>query len=174
MISSYLKNNVLTGLKTPPRDAFMFSLLLTIAYGVIALITGFASNLFEVGLVESKFVFLLPFLLFVFPSLFEEAFFRGVLIPHNTKEKGYKNIVFYTLLSTLIFVLWHPLGALTINPAAREIFLNPSFLFIVFCLGLVCSLSYIYSKSLWWPIAIHWLTVLLWVLFLGGHNLVLE
>jgi predicted Abi (CAAX) family protease len=171
---SYIKKNLLAGLKTLPRDAFLFSILLTIGYGVIALITGFASNLFEVGLVESKFVFFLPFSLFVFPSLLEEAFFRGLLIPNNTKQKGYRYIAFYALLSTVIFLLWHPLGALTINPAAREIFLNPSFLFIVFCLGLVCSLSYIYSKSLWWPIIIHWLTVLLWVLFLGGHNLVLE
>jgi predicted Abi (CAAX) family protease len=118
-------------------------------------------------------VFLLPLWLLIFPSILEEAFFRGVLIPNNTKEKGFGHVVFYTLLSTSVFILWHPLGALTINPVAREIFLNPSFLFIVFCLGLICSLSYIYSKSLWWPIAIHWLTVLLWVLFLGGHNLVL-
>lgn len=172
-MTEYLKNNLLTGLKTPPRDGFMLSLMLTIAYSVIALFTGFAANLFEVGLVESKFLFLLPLSLLIFPSLLEEAFFRGVLIPNNTKEKGYGYIVFYTLLSTAVFILWHPLGALTINPVARGIFLNPSFLFIVFCLGLVCSLSYIYSRSLWWPIAIHWLTVLLWVLLLGGHNLVL-
>lgn len=172
-MTAYLKNNLLAGLKTPPRDGFMLSLMLTIGYSVIGLVTGFASNLFEVGLVESKFLLFLPLSLLIFPSLLEEAFFRGVLIPNNTKEKGYQLVVFYTLLSTLVFLLWHPLGALTINPVAREIFLNPSFLFIVFCLGLVCSLSYIYSRSLWWPIAIHWLTVLAWVLFLGGHNLVL-
>jgi predicted Abi (CAAX) family protease len=172
-MTAYLKNNLLAGLKKPSRDGFMLSLLLTIGYSFIALVTGFTANLFKVGLVESKFLFLLPLSLLIFPSLLEEAFFRGVLIPNNTKEKGYGSIVFYTLLSTFVFLLWHPLGALTINPVAREIFLNPSFLFIVFCLGLVCSLSYIYSRSLWWPIAIHWLTVLLWVLFLGGHNLVL-
>ncbi len=152
----------------------MLSFMLTIGYGVIALLMGFAANLFEVGLVKSEFIFLLPLSLLIFPSLLEEAFFRGVLIPNNTKNKGYRYVVFYTALSTLIFLLWHPLVALTINPAAREIFLNPSFLLIVFCLGLVCSLSYIYSRSLWWPIVIHWLTVLLWVLFLGGHNLVLK
>jgi hypothetical protein len=52
-MGSYLKDNLLVGLQTLPREAFMLSFMLTIAYGVIALITGFAANLFEVGLVES-------------------------------------------------------------------------------------------------------------------------
>jgi predicted Abi (CAAX) family protease len=71
-------------------------------------------------------------------------------------------------------VAWHPLNALTINTGAQEVFLNPSFLVVVFCLGLACSLSYIYSKSLWAPVVIHWLTVFIWVFFLGGRNLMLK
>ncbi|MCI5125432.1 MAG: CPBP family intramembrane metalloprotease, partial [Candidatus Electrothrix sp. AR5] len=48
------------------------------------------------------------------------------------------------------------------------------FLVIVFCLGIVCSLAYILSRSLWVPIIIHWLTVVIWVLFLGGRNLLVK
>lgn len=171
---AYLAANLWLGLKMPPRHAFLLSCALTVGYSIIALVTGFASGLFQVGLVETQLMVLLPVALLVFPSLLEEAFFRGVLIPNATRKKGYRHVVFYTCLSTLVFVLWHPLGALTVNRSAQAIFLNPSFLFIVFCLGVVCSLSYIYSRSLWWPVAIHWLTVLVWVFFLGGHNLVLE
>jgi len=83
-------------------------------------------------------------------------------------------VLLFTLLSATLFTLWHPLNALTINPGAEALFCNPGFLLIVFCLGGVCSLSYIASRSLWVPIIIHWLTVVVWVLFLGGRNLLLQ
>ena len=97
-----------------------------------------------------------------------------MLIPNDMCERGMKHIVFMVLLSALVFVAWHPLNAMTINPGAREIFLNPYFLFIAFLLGITCSISYIYSRSLWAPVFIHWFTVLIWILFLGGRNLIIE
>jgi predicted Abi (CAAX) family protease len=106
---------------------------------------------------------LLPIILFIFPSFLEESFFRGILIPINTEEKGKKKIIFYISLSTLSFVLWHPLNALTINPAAKIFFLDPYFLLITCLLGITCSFSYIYSRSLWLPVLIHWTTVVVWV-----------
>lgn len=126
---------------------------------------------FELGIIRSNLVYVLPFSLFIFPSLLEEAFFRGVLIPNNAKEKGKQFIAFITLVSVFLFVLWHPLNTLTVNLGAREIFLNTSFLFILFCLGLVCSLSYIYSKSLWVPVIIHWFTVFFGYFSLEGEIL---
>ncbi|MCW5214835.1 CPBP family intramembrane metalloprotease, partial [Desulfobulbus sp. US5] len=83
-------------------------------------------------------------------------------------------ILFSTLLSAILFTLWHPLNALTVNPGAQALFCDPYFLVIVFCLGIVCSLTYILSRSLWVPIIIHWLTVVVWVIFLGGRNLLLK
>jgi predicted Abi (CAAX) family protease len=171
---AYLKNNLLAGLKTPPFGALKISLGLTLGYVIVAILVGFHSRLFELGITRSNLIYVLPFSLFVFPSFLEEAFFRGILIPNNAKDKGKQSIIFITLVSAVLFVLWHPLNALTVNPGAREIFLNPNFLFIVFCLGLVCSLSYIYSRSLWVPVIIHWFTVFFWVFFLGGRNLILE
>ncbi|NIO11476.1 MAG: CPBP family intramembrane metalloprotease, partial [Deltaproteobacteria bacterium] len=94
--------------------------------------------------------------------------------PNNAKQRGIKYVLLMTLISSLLFVAWHPLNALTINKGAQEIFLNPYFLFDTLCLGMACSLSYIYSRSLWVPIIIHWLTVVLWVMFFGGRNLILE
>ena len=60
------------------------------------------------------------------------------------------------------------------NPVSAVFFHNPYFLIIVTLLGITCSIAYIYSKSLWVPVIIHWLTVLIWVLLLGGRNLILD
>ncbi len=170
----YLKNNYVVGIKTSPLRALRFTTAVTSVYGLIATFIGINSNLFKFSTIESGITFFLPLALFIFPSFLEESFFRGVLIPNNTKEKGLKSVILISLLSSILFVVWHPLNALTINTSAQVMFLNPSFLIVVFCLGLACSLSYIYSKSLWAPVMIHWLTVVIWVFFLGGRNLILE
>jgi predicted Abi (CAAX) family protease len=118
--------------------------------------------------------FVLVGTLFVFPSLLEEAFFRGILIPNNARDHGRRKILAYIVLSTVIFVLWHPLNALTINKTAAPFFFNPVFLVITALLGITCSIAYIVSRSLWLPIVIHWFTVIIWVVFLGGRNKILE
>ena len=170
----YLRNNYVAGIKTSPLRSVKFSIVATIIYGLIAAIVGLNSGLFKLDLIDSNSALFLPFTLFVFPSFFEESFFRGILIPNNAKDRGLKYVLVMAIISSTVFVAWHPLNALTINKGAQEIFLNPYFLFDVFCLGMACSLSYIYSRSLWSPVIIHWLTVVIWVFFLGGRNLILE
>ena len=169
----YLKNNFIAGLKHSPLRAWRFSLLVLVIYAAAALLIGFTAGLFHIARLESDLLYVLPIILFVFPSFLEEAVFRGIVIPNNTCERGRAFIIRATLGSSVLFVLWHPLNALTINPRARDIFLDPTFLLIAFLLGVAAALSYIYSRSLWAPVIIHWLTVLIWVNFLGGHNLVL-
>ncbi len=170
---AYLRNNYVAGIKTSPLRSLKFSIVATLIYGLIAAIVGLNSGLFKVHLIDSSFAWFLPFTLFVFPSFFEESLFRGILIPNNAKERGLKFVLSMAITSSTLFVAWHPLNALTINKGAQELFLNPYFLSVVFCLGMACSLSYIYSRSLWSPVIIHWLTVFLWVFFLGGRNLIL-
>lgn len=126
------------------------------------------------GIIDYPMSVVLPFSLFVYPSLLEEAFFRGVLIPNNVGTQSKSRIVVYIAVSTTTFVLWHPANALTINTTAAALFLNPAFLLIVTLLGITCSVSYVLSRSLWTPIIIHWLTVVVWVIFLGGRNKLLE
>jgi uncharacterized protein len=173
-VQKYLKNNLIGGFKTSPLTELRLSALAFAVYVALALAVGFGSGLLAPELAKGKLFLFLPFTLLVFPSLLEEALFRGLLIPRNTRDRGTRQVLFYSLLSSVLFVAWHPLNALTINPGAQEIFLNPWFLLIAFFLGLSCSLGYIYSRSLWVPVLMHWLTVLVWVLFLGGRNLLLE
>jgi len=171
---AYLRNNYVAGIKTSPLRSLKLSLVATLIYGLIAAIVGLNGGLFKVQLIDLSFAWFLPFTLFVFPVFFEESFFRGILIPNNAKERGLKYVLVMAVVSSTLFVAWHPLNALTINKGAQEIFFDPYFLFDVFCLGIACSLSYIYSRSLWVPVMIHWLTVFLWVFFLGGRNLILD
>ena len=171
---NYFKNNTLRGIKTSPKQGMILSACLIILFAAFAFIIGNKGSLFRFELLDSPRAFILPLTLFIFPSFLEEFFFRGILIPNNTRDKGLRSTIIAILTSAVMFTLWHPLNAVTINLTARAIFLNPYFLLIVFCLGLLCGITYVYSKSLWVPIVIHWLTVLAWVFFLGGRNLILE
>lgn len=173
-IKQYLQTNLLAGLRTSPFRAPLKTWLLVPFYTVIAMAAGFGSGLFHFEIISTKLAPLLPFTLFVFPSLLEEVFFRGLLIPRDTARHGRKRITQTIVGSALLFVIWHPLGALTVNPSAIPVFLDPAFLLIVAALGITCGYSYVISKSLWAPVLIHWATVVIWVFFLGGRNLVLE
>lgn len=173
-IKKYITQNLLAGLKTSPFPSPVKAWFFIPIYFLLALATGFYSDLFRCELINSRLIFILPFTLFVFPSFLEEAFFRGLLIPNDAIDRGAPKIIFYVFLSTALFVLWHPANAMTINRSAAAVFLDPYFLAITGLLGFTCSVSYIFSRSLWLPVAVHWMTVVAWVIFFGGRNKILE
>jgi predicted Abi (CAAX) family protease len=173
-IKAYLRSNLFAGFNVSPFRAPLSAWALVPVYAAIAALVGLGSGLFRMELTSSRLALLLPITLFVFPSLLEESFFRGILIPRDTGDHGRGKIILAIFWSTLLFVLWHPLNALTINRTAAPIFLDPAFLLITAALGITCSYGYIVSKSIWVPVLIHWATVVVWVLFLGGRNLILE
>ena len=170
----YLRNNLgksfqLSPLRAPLRAWAVLPLFLLFAAAV-----GFGSGILALQPLDSKIAPLLPLTLFIFPALLEEAFFRGILIPRDIIESGAPGALRAVILSTLLFVAWHPFNALLFNHSAVPLFLDPWFLLIVSALGLACGYSYVVSRSIWLPVIIHWTTVTLWVLFLGGRNLLLE
>ena len=172
-ITKYLKENLLQGLRASPLKATKKSLYLLPYFVVSSLTLGFTAGIFEYKPLTSNIIAYLPFTLLVVPSIFEEIMFRGLLIPINTLQSGTKSTLFYISISTILYVVWHPFVAL-LNPVSAIYFLNPYFLIIVAFLGVTCGASYVYSKSLWVPILIHWVTVLFWVMLLGGRNLILD
>lgn len=174
IILEWLSDNCVKGLKKNPFKASSKLYLIIPIYFIFTFVIGYYSNLFYFGLVSSSYIYFLPVTLFIFPAFLEELFFRGVLIPIDTHQKSKYKITLTILLSTGLFVLWHPANALTINPAGAVFFLNSYFLIITCALGIVCSILYIYSRSIWLPILVHWISVLVWVLFLGGRNKLLE
>ena len=163
-----------SAIKTPPGNNFAKCLGIVLAYSLAALAIGFASGIYTVQLLDIAKFWYLPLALLLFPSIPEEFFFRGLLIPRNAIDLPWQRSVAYVIFSAFAFTVWHPLNALTINPTAQPFFLDAYFLTIVFLLGIACGTSYLLSRSIWVPVLIHWLTVVVWVLFLGGRNLVLE
>lgn len=169
-----LKRSPLSAIRQAPKKGLIVVFFLLVAYVAIAAGIGFGTGLFTLQILDVKSALIMALILFVFPSFLEEAFFRGVLIPNDALDQGLFASIKYTVVSTLAFVIWHPLNALTINPSANPLFLDGWFLVIVTALGVVCSVGYMVTRSLWVPILIHWLTVLVWVVCLGGRNLMLE
>ena len=161
-------------IRTAPGKELTKCIWIVLAYSLAALLIGFSSGIYNFGQLDLQKFWFLPLTLFLFPSIPEEFFFRGLLIPRNAIELPWQRSVAYVVFSAFAFTVWHPLNALTVNPTAQQFFLNPFFLVIVFLLGLACGFSYLLSRSIWVPVIIHWLTVVVWVLFLGGRNLVLE
>ena len=102
--------------------------------------------------------------LFVAPALGEELLFRGLFIPRDRPTPAAMT------LSVLLFVLWHPLQALTIGPPWAGAFLDLWFLAAVAILGVALARIYAATRSLWPCVLAHWLVVLGWKLLLGGPS----
>ena len=100
--------------------------------------------------------------LFVTPALGEELLFRATVIPRQEPRWP------WLVLSATLFVLWHPLQAVTIGPPWAGAFLNPWFLAAVAFLGAALARMYAASRSIWPPVVAHWLVVFVWKAFLGG------
>ena len=105
------------------------------------------------------------------PALIEEGFWRVLLLPHPTEliSPGKRWQVGLPMLG--LFVVMHPLNAMTLYPTAFATFTNPMFLLSATLLGLICTIAYWRSGSWWVVAAMHWLVVTVWLLFLGGYSL---
>lgn len=172
-LKHYLLANLLKGLRTSPFRAPLKAWSLVPVYGATALLLGLATGLFDWDPLVIGWAPVLLAGLLVSPTLIEEVLFRGLLIPRDSLRRGPLWTALAIGWSTVAYVLWHPLSAITGSPEAKTYFLDPRFLTIVTLLGITCGHSYVVSKSLWAPILIHWATVVVWVFFLGGHRLVL-
>ncbi len=172
VISSRMRQ-LARGLRTlPSKRDVGFAALVTVVYFVLAGLIGFGTGLLQPGVLHAPIwlMIVVPSLLLLFPTLPEEAFFRGLLLPHPSSVPSRTRKIAETLISTVLFVLWHPLNAMTINPTAYAVFTDIRFLTLTALLGLACAITYLRSGSLWIPIAIHWLTILPWVFLLSGRN----
>ena len=128
----------------------------------IALIAWFGNLIAFVPIPLGEALAIAPILLVV-PAIGEELLFRAALIP-RTQGTG----IWPTVLSIALFVLWHPLQAVTIGPPWSDLFLDPAFLMAVGVMG--CTLAWIYrvTRSLWPPVLAHWFIVFVWKALFGG------
>ncbi|MCS5698115.1 CPBP family glutamic-type intramembrane protease [Cyanobium sp. FGCU-52] len=155
-----------------PASGWAIALLLLGIYAAMVLPAGFRSGFLPARphpLAPGPLARLTAGLLLM-PALGEELLFRVALIPHPSEQAGLGGLLPWGLLSTGLFVLYHPLAGASWYPAGRQVFRDPRFLLPCTLLGIVCALAYGISGSLWPPVLIHWVVVVLWLGVLGGRR----
>ncbi|MEM6502988.1 MAG: CPBP family glutamic-type intramembrane protease [Cyanobacteria bacterium P01_C01_bin.89] len=106
----------------------------------------------------------------LFPCFAEELIFRVLLLPVKNNLISIKVKLLLGAVSLTAYVASHPINATLFYKQASETFINPFFLFSTTVLGIACTFAYTISGSIWTPIAIHWITVIGWLLALGGYS----
>ncbi|KRA61474.1 peptidase [Caulobacter sp. Root655] len=136
--------------------------LIALATAALMVAIGFTTGLYALTPTVPGLPLRLLTVLFV-PALGEEIPFRGLLVPGPEARRPWGAIA----LSTVLYVAWHPLEALTFMPRAT-MFLRPDFLACTAILGLGCALMRWRTGSLWPAVILHGGFVVVWQTWLGG------
>jgi predicted Abi (CAAX) family protease len=149
----------------------LVAVMLVLLYTAIALPIGFWSGFLKIDVQTSQRTIIGVLIgCLLTPAITEEIFFRVLMLPHPDENASALLLWFWGCVSLALFVVYHPLNALTFYPVGRSTFLNPVFLLLAAVLGAACSIAYLQSGSMWPAVAIHWLVVTVWLLLLGGYR----
>jgi uncharacterized protein len=157
---------VLSGLKAIPTGKdWALTGGIFIVYGALAWGFGFLSGLYVWDPKVNNDLIRIALIAIVVPAIGEEAFFRGALVPLRVESR---DRVVASVLAMAAFLVWHPINAALFFPEVLGLFSDPRFLLVTGMLGIACTLAWIETRSLWPPILIHWLAVVIWKGFLGA------
>ena len=106
---------------------------------------------------------------FVSPALTEEMTFRVLPIP-LPNEAGAETVWLWAGVSLVAFVLYHPLRRWIFVKPKYRVFLDYRFLILTTWLGLFCAAAYLRTGSVWPAAFLHWLFVVVWLVFGGGYE----
>lgn len=156
----------------PPVKTWMFSLWLLVFFAILILPLGFTSNFLNFEPVHLSWLIVIRFIgiTLIAPATLEEVFYRVILLPHKSEKATFITKCIWGSISLTAYIFGHPLNALTFFPAGFPTFTNPVFLLATALLGLICMMVYWRAGSLWLPVIIHWLVVVVWLLLLGGYG----
>ena len=169
----YLLHRLIAAIFTiPGTGAWLYAATLLLILTVISLPIGFQRGFLQVDVVNTSRETIIGIIAvcLLTPAISEELFFRVLLLPHPSESASILNQLLWGGISLILFIIYHPLNALTFYPSGLRTFFNPVFLFLAALLGVVCTLTYWQSGSLWPPVVIHWLVVVVWLLVLGGYR----
>lgn len=159
LLAEKLINSLIT---LPTLTNWLEVFFLLLIYTVIILPIGLITKFLDYNWQKSPTIITKIVLTSLFtPAILEEIFFRVFLLPSPT-EKISATTYLWIVVSLIMFVIYHPLNALT--------FFEPVFLFSAGLLGLICAIAYQKSGSLWLAVFVHWLVVVAWLIFLGGYE----
>lgn len=167
-VLSTLLTRLVAGLTTLPSGwGWLICAVIALGYAAIAipfgLMTGFLQFRWDFNGVQF-------FLTLVFPAFSEELVFRGLLLPSFLENASAGAWLFWLSLSTILFILYHPLNGRYFYPRGYPMFWDWRFLVLAGFLGIACAVSYGVTRSLWSAVILHWLAVNIWLFVFGGKG----
>ncbi|MBD2519484.1 CPBP family intramembrane metalloprotease [Nostoc sp. FACHB-973] len=167
---STLLNRLLASLAVPTVQDWSVIVALLIIYSIIAIPYGLKSEFLHIEIWTANWInqcLLILRCLFA-PALVEELFFRVFLLPHPSENPNLVEWSFWAIVSLVLFILYHPFNAKTFFKAGYPTFINRVFLALASLLGIICTVGYILTGSLWVIVVIHWAVVVVWLIVFGG------
>jgi predicted Abi (CAAX) family protease len=167
---SNILNRFLASLTIPTKHDLLVVVLLLIVYGVIAILYGWKSKFLSIQIWSANWInkgLLILRCLFA-PALIEELVFRVFLLPHPSENPHWMGWSLWAIASLLLFIVYHPLNAKFFFKAGYSTFTNHIFLTLAALLGIICTVAYILTGSLWVIVLIHWIVVVVWLIIFGG------
>jgi len=167
-MANLLWERIVVALTTIPngRDLGLTAVAFAV-YAVFALPIGFFSGFLQWQVhTEKRWQIVLQML--VTPALFEEIVFRGALLPRPGAGHTTATIWLWSSLSLFLFVVYHPINGVTLYKQGYFTFRQPVFLGLAALLGVVCTVLYLLTGSLWPSVVVHWIVVVVWLGWLGG------
>lgn len=134
----------------------------------LLLLVGFAGGLMQWAPQFDLAMLKLAAIAVIIPSLGEELLFRAAILPKPEAEAPLP--IKWMVLSTLMFVLWHPIQAPIYGGAFGAMMLNPWFLVAVALTGFACARLYWETRSIWPAVALHWIVIMAWKALLDGPS----
>lgn len=167
---SIILNRILASLAVPKLQDWLVIVLLLIIYSIVALPYGWKMGFLQIQIWSVNWIdkCLLIFRCLFLPAIVEELFFRVILLPHPSEITNFIGWILWAILSLILFVLYHPVNAKMFFNAAISTFFNRVFLVLASLLGIICTVAYFLTGSLWVIVLIHWVVVVVWLIVFGG------
>ncbi|WP_231943168.1 CPBP family glutamic-type intramembrane protease [Calothrix sp. NIES-3974] len=165
-----LLNRLLASLLIPTtRDLGIVAIAL-IFFSVITIPIGFKFNFLHLQYWSGNWLqkLLLSLRCLFLPALLEELFFRVLLLPHPIETTNWYIWGMWGIFGLFLFIIYHQITAKYLSLAARAIFSHPIFFSLATLLGITCTITYALTGSLWTIVFIHWIVVMVWLVFMGG------
>ena len=160
---------VLGSINLPGMTDSLIAIAALLIYSAIALPIGLSQGFlqYQPWPIDRASALKLALKLFFLPAMLEELIFRVLLLP-TLQVATWQMWSVWAIGSLCLFVVYHPLNALTCYKVGNPTFFDRRFLVLTLLLGVTCTVTYAFTSSLLLITLIHWIVVLSWLLRLGG------
>ncbi|MBD2436966.1 type II CAAX prenyl endopeptidase Rce1 family protein [Nostoc sp. FACHB-110] len=167
---SIVLNRLLASLVIPRLQDWIVIISLLIIYSIIAIPYGWKFGFLNLEIWSANCLAKLLLILrcLFTPAIIEELFFRVILLPHPSEFVNWLHWFLWGIFSLILFIVYHPLNAKLFFKAGIPTFYNRDFLALAGLLGMICTIGYALTGSLWVIVVIHWVIVVCWLIFFGG------